>query len=86
MAVRIRLARYGKANSPYYRVVVQDRAKPRDGRFLEIVGTYNPTEKHDKTLCKFNKERLEYWISKGATASETVAQLIKTTYPELRAA
>ena len=86
MAVRIRLALCGKPKKRVYRVVVQDRQKPRDGRFLEIVGTYNPTEKNDKTLCKFNKERLEYWLSKGALPSDTVAQLIKTTYPELRAA
>ena len=78
MAVRIRLARYGKRNSPFYRVVVQDREKPRNGRFLEIVGTFNPKEKGSDKRCQFNKERVEYWLGKGATPSETVAQLIKT--------
>lgn len=77
MAVRIRLARYGKKNTPFYRVVIQDREKPRDGRFLEIVGTYNPKESDHGKRCEMKKERVEYWLSKGATPSETVAQLIK---------
>lgn len=78
MAVRIRLSRCGKRNSPFYRVVIQDREKPRDGRFLEIVGTYDPCKKDGGQRCQFNKERVEYWLGKGATPSETVAQLIKT--------
>lgn len=78
MAVRIRLARRGKRNSPFYRVVVQDREKPRDGRFLEIVGTYDPRDKDHKGICNVSKERVEYWLSKGAVPSETVAQLIKS--------
>ncbi len=78
MAVRIRLARHGKKNNPFYRVVVQDREKPRDGKFLEIVGTYNPKDQNNDTTCTLKKERVEYWLSKGAVPSETVAQLIKS--------
>lgn len=78
MAVRIRLARYGKRNNPFYRVVVQDREKPRDGRFLEIVGTYNPKDRNHENQCDLKKDRIEYWLGKGAVPSETVAQLIKT--------
>jgi small subunit ribosomal protein S16 len=78
MAVRIRLARYGKRNSPFYRVVIQDREKPRNGRFLEIVGTYDPKQKSGEKRFDVKKERVEYWLGKGATPSETVAKLIKS--------
>lgn len=78
MAVRIRLARHGKHNSPFYRVVVQDREKPRNGRFLEIVGTYDPKNSKEEQPWTLKKERIEYWLSKGATPSETVGKLIKT--------
>lgn len=78
MAVRIRLARCGKKNNPFYRVVVQDREKPRDGKFLEIVGTYNPKDSNDANRYNLKKERVEHWLGKGAVPSETVAQLIKT--------
>jgi len=78
MAVRIRLAKHGKRNSPFYRVVVQDREKPRNGRFLEIVGTYDPKNSKEEQPWTLKKDRIEYWLSKGATPSETVGKLIKT--------
>lgn len=78
MAVRIRLAKHGKRNSPFYRVVVQDREKARNGRFLEIVGTYDPKDGKKEQPWTLNKERIEYWLGKGATPSETVGKLIKT--------
>ena len=76
MAVKIRMARYGKRNSPFYRIVVADKEKPRDGRFLEIVGIYDPRNKDQK--IKVDQERIKYWTGKGATPSETVANLLKT--------
>lgn len=76
MAVKIRMARYGKRNSPFYRIVVADKEKPRDGRFLEIVGIYDPRNKGQK--IKVDQERIKYWTGKGATPSETVANLLKT--------
>lgn len=76
MAVRIRMARYGKRNDPFYRLVVADKQRPRDGKFLEVVGTYDPNNKQQK--IKADKERIAYWIGKGATPSETVANLLKT--------
>lgn len=76
MSVKIRLARYGKRNDPFYRVVVACKDKPRDGRFLEVVGTYDPNNKKEK--IKVDKERVNYWKSKGATPTETVANLLKT--------
>ncbi|GMR04712.1 MAG: 30S ribosomal protein S16 [Thermodesulfobacteriota bacterium] len=75
MAVRIRLARYGSKKKPFYRVVVTDKSSPRDGRFLEVVGTYNPLTDPPKVDLK--AERVTYWISNGAVPTGTVKQLIK---------
>src|SRR4026208_1444004 len=75
MAVSIRLRREGTKNRPYYRVVVAESRSPRDGRFIEIIGTYDP--KLTGQNSSFNVERAEYWISKGAQPSDTVRSLIK---------
>jgi small subunit ribosomal protein S16 len=75
MAVSIRLRREGTKNRPYYRVVVADSRSPRDGKFIEIIGTYDP--KQPGRNSSFNVERAEYWIGKGAQPSETVRSLIK---------
>ena len=78
MAVHIRLARHGSKKSPYYRIVVTDCRNPRDGRFLERLGAYNPVVE-PKTF-EIERERLNYWTSKGAVPSDTVAKLLKK-YP-----
>ena len=75
MAVSIRLRREGSKNRPYYRVVVTDSRSPRDGKFIEIIGTYDP--KLTGQNSSFSVERAEYWISKGAQPSDTVRSLIK---------
>ena len=75
MAVSIRLRREGSKNRPYYRVVVADSRSPRDGKFIEIIGTYDP--KLAGQNSSFSVERAEYWISKGARPSDTVRSLIK---------
>ena len=75
MAVSIRLRREGAKNSPYYKVVVADRRSPRDGKFIEIIGTYDP--KIPGRNSTLNIDRVEYWISKGAQQSDTVRSLIK---------
>src|SRR5262245_15902058 len=75
MAVSIRLRREGTKNRPYYRVVVADSRSPRDGKFIEIIGTYDPQRTGQNS--SFNVERAEYWISKGAQPSDTVRSLIK---------
>jgi small subunit ribosomal protein S16 len=85
MAVSIRLRREGAKNRPYYKVVVADSRSPRDGKFIEIIGTYDP--KIPGRNSSLNIERAEYWISKGAQPSDTVRSLIKknkktTTAPE----
>ena len=75
----IRLARIGKKKHPYYRVVVTEKTRPRNGRFVEIVGTYNPQQK--TAAVQLNRERVEYWIGKGAQPSETVRSLIRNPKP-----
>jgi small subunit ribosomal protein S16 len=75
MAVSIRLRREGSKNRPYYRVVVADSRSPRDGKFIEILGTYDPKLTGQNSV--FSVERAEYWISKGARPSDTVRSLIK---------
>lgn len=75
MAVRIRLARYGGKKSPYYRVVAANSESRRDGRFLEMLGTYNPVETANK--LKLEQARYEYWLSVGAQPSDTVAALVR---------
>ena len=75
MAVSIRLRREGAKNRPYYRVVVADSRSPRDGKFIEILGTYDPKQTGQNS--SFSVERAEYWISKGAQPSDTVRSLIK---------
>ena len=75
MAVSIRLRREGTKNSPYYKVVVADRRSPRDGKFIEIIGAYDPKKPGHNSTLKI--DRVEYWISKGAQPSDTVRSLIK---------
>lgn len=75
MAVVIRLRREGAKNNPFYRVVAADQRRARDGKFLEVLGTYDPTKKSDNVQLKL--DRVDHWISRGAQPSETVAALIK---------
>ncbi|MCP5463632.1 MAG: 30S ribosomal protein S16 [Deltaproteobacteria bacterium] len=73
MAVVIRFARHGSKKRPFYRVVAADQARARDGRFLEILGTYNPANKE----TKLKNDRIEHWVNQGALGSKTVCQLLK---------
>lgn len=75
MAVSIRLRREGALNRPYYKVVVADQRSPRDGKFIEIIGNYDPKKAGDNSNIDIS--RAEYWISKGAQPSDTVRSLIK---------
>jgi small subunit ribosomal protein S16 len=75
MAVRIRLARHGTKKKPFYRIVVADGERPRDGKFLEKVGTYDPLVEPAKV--SINSERIKYWMEQGATPSDTVKSLLK---------
>jgi small subunit ribosomal protein S16 len=75
MSVKIRLARHGAKKRPFYRIVVADSESPRDGRFLENVGTYNPLKEPAEVTLK--SERIEYWLGQGAIATDTVKSLLK---------
>jgi small subunit ribosomal protein S16 len=75
LAVRMRLTRVGSKKNPVYRVVVADSRSPRDGRFIEIVGRYNP--QHDPSLIEFDEDKVKEWLAKGAQPSGTVQKLLK---------
>ena len=75
MAVRIRLTRKGTKKRPFYRIVVAHSEAPRDGKFLEIIGTYNPLT--DPAEIQIDPERLRVWLDRGAQPTDTVRSLIK---------
>ena len=75
MSVKIRLARHGAKKRPFYRIVVADSEAPRDGKYLENVGTYNPLL--DPAEVNLKAERIKYWIDQGAIPSDTVRSLLK---------
>ena len=69
------MKRIGTTNTPVYRIVVADNRSPRDGKFIEEIGTYHPLKKKDNVSLKL--DRAEYWVSKGAQPSDAVAKLLK---------
>ncbi len=75
MAVKMRLKRMGKKKAPYYRVVVADSRSPRDGRFIEEIGTYDPNQ--EPSAVKIDKEAAEKWLKNGAQPTDIVAKLFK---------
>ena len=75
MAVKIRLARHGAKKRPFYRIVAADSESPRDGRFLEKLGTYNPLQ--DPAEVVLNPDRVKYWIDQGAIPTDTVKSILK---------
>ena len=75
MATRIRLRRVGRKKQPSYRIVVTDKAKARDGRFVELLGHYDP--RTEPATLKVDQEKAREWLSKGATPSDTVRSLLK---------
>ena len=77
MAVKIRLKRLGKIRAPYYRIVVADSRTKRDGRVIEEIGQYHPTE--EPSIIKVDSERAQYWLSVGAQPTEQVTAILKIT-------
>ena len=75
MAVKIRLSRQGRKKAPFYRLVVADERSPRDGKFIELIGTYNPMT--DPAAVTINEERALYWLKQGALPSDTARGLLK---------
>ncbi|MEN9917528.1 MAG: ribosomal protein [Pseudomonadota bacterium] len=75
--VTIRLARGGRIERPFYHIVVTDRRKPRDGRYIERLGFYNPIASGKEVVLQITEDRVNYWISQGAKPSEQVQNLLK---------
>lgn len=75
MAVKMRLKRMGQKKAPFYRIVVADARSPRDGKFIDEVGYYDPTA--DPSIIKFDEENTKKWLSNGATPTDRVAKLLK---------
>jgi small subunit ribosomal protein S16 len=75
MSVKIRLARHGAKKRPFYRIVIADNESPRDGKFLENVGTYDPVA--DPAKVSLKQERIKHWIGQGAIPTHTVKNLLK---------
>ena len=75
MAVKIRLRRMGAKKAPFYRIVVADSRYPRDGRFIEEIGTYNPTK--DPSVINVDLEKANKWIATGAQPTDTVKKILK---------
>jgi small subunit ribosomal protein S16 len=75
MAVKMRLARHGAKKRPFYRIVVADSESPRDGRYLENVGTYNPLREPAEVTLK--TDRVQYWLQQGAIPTDTVKNILK---------
>ncbi len=75
MSVSIRLRREGSLNNPYYKVVVADQRSPRDGKFIEIIGNYDPKKTGDN--ANIDLARVDYWVTNGAQPSDTVRSIIK---------
>ena len=77
MSLKIRLSRGGAKKRPYYRIVIADSRRSRDGRFIERVGFFNPGARGQEERLRVDMERVKYWQSKGALASDRVAKLLK---------
>lgn len=75
MAVRIRLTRFGRKKKPFYRIIVADSESKRDGKFLDVIGTYDPLQ--DPAVININNEKLQEWMGRGALPTTTVKSLIK---------
>ena len=79
--VKIRLARHGARKKPFYRIVVADSRSPRDGRFIDQLGFYDPTK--NPAVVQLKKDRLAKWLQEGAQPTDTVAQLLGSLSPTL---
>ena len=84
MAVAIRLKREGAKNSPYYKIVVADQRRPRDGKFIEIIGNYDPKKEGENFALQL--DRAEYWVGVGARPSQTVGNIINKARKKAEAA
>ncbi|MFQ5736127.1 MAG: 30S ribosomal protein S16 [Thermodesulfobacteriota bacterium] len=84
MAVKIRLTRQGSKKKPFYRIVAADSQAPRDGSFLEVLGTYNPMTEPPEIVVK--QDRVTHWLERGALPTDTVKQILKKAKEDVQAA
>jgi len=83
MALKIRLRQQGRRNRAFFRLVVTDSRSPRDGKYVEALGWYNPVEDADEKKLAFKIDRIQHWLSVGAQLTESAAQLIRQSSPEV---
>lgn len=83
MALKIRLRQQGRQNRPFYRIVIADVRSPRDGKYIESLGWYNPFETEQDLVLKVQADRVNYWVGQGAQVSENVEALLKTSTPAI---
>ncbi|CUI17007.1 30S ribosomal protein S16 [Candidatus Protochlamydia naegleriophila] len=83
MALKIRLRQQGRTNRAFFRLVVTDSRSPRDGKYVEALGWYNPVEAEDDKKLFFKSDRIKHWLDLGAQLTESAACLIKKTSPEI---
>lgn len=81
MALKIRLRQQGRTNRSFYRLVVTDSRSPRDGKYVEALGWYNPIEESDEKKLEFKTDRIQHWLSVGAQLTENVEKLMRTAAP-----
>lgn len=83
MALKIRLRKQGRTNSPFYRVVVANVRSPRDGKYIEALGWYNPFEEEQEKLLFLNTARIQHWLNVGAAITEPVSALLSKVAPDV---
>lgn len=83
MALKIRLRQQGRTNRAFFRLVVTDSRSPRDGKYLEALGWYNPIEAEDDKKLAFKTDRIQHWLSVGAQLTDSAAHLIRKTSPHV---
>lgn len=83
MALKIRLRQQGKKNSPFYRLVLTESRNPRDGKYIEQLGWYNPFEEENEKALSVEGERVSYWLGQGAIVTESAETLIKKSCPDV---
>lgn len=83
MALKIRLRKQGRTNRPFYRLVVADVRSPRDGKYIEELGWYNPIEAADDKSCTIDEDRIQHWLSVGAAMTDNAEHLIRKRAPHI---
>ncbi len=86
MTVSIRLRKQGRTNRPFYRLVAADSRSPRDGKYLETLGWYNPVERNEEKTLSVDVERVEHWVNQGAQLSEKAEKLVARAAPHITTA